>query len=454
MKNNIVNKNEKYVVDIIDYGIDGEGIAKIDGFTIFVQNAMKGEKCEILILKVLKTHAFAKIVNIIEKSKYRVEPDYKTYKTCGGCSLRHIDYRETLVIKREKVQNLVNKSLKNKIIVENTIGMGNVDYYRNKAIYPVCIDDNGNKNFGIYSARTHKVVPFEECFIQSEISQQIARYIIDNYNGTIYDEVNNTGSLRNIMIRFAKNTNQVMVVLVQTDNNVYIDVNALASKFPNIQTVVININSKNTNVVLSGENHTIYGDGIIEDLLGKYKFVISPNSFYQVNPVQTEFMYNLGIEMAALKKDDIICDLYCGIGTIGIFASEYVSKVYGIEIVDAAVENAKQNAILNNVKNIDFIVGDVEFAFDKLLKEDGVVPNVVFVDPPRRGLDDVTIENLNKLNLDKIVYISCNPDTLVRDLAKLEDKYKVEKIVPVDNFCYTSHVEAVTFLIKSGTDTN
>ena len=452
MKNNIVNKNEKYVVDIIDYGIDGEGIAKIDGFTIFVQNAMKGEKCEILIVKVLKTHAFAKILNIIEKSKYRVEPDCKTYKTCGGCSLRHIDYRETLVIKKEKVQNLVNKSLKNKIIVENTIGMGNVDYYRNKAIYPVCIDDNGNKNFGIYSARTHKVVPFEECFIQSEISQQIARYIIDNYNGTIYDEVNNTGSLRNIMIRFAKNTNEVMVVLVQTDNNVYIDVNALVSRFPNIRTVVININSKNTNVVLSVENHVIYGDGIIEDLLGKYKFVISPNSFYQVNPVQTEVMYNLGIEMAALKKDDIICDLYCGIGTIGIFASEYVSKVYGIEIVDAAIENAKQNAILNNVKNIDFIVGDVEFAFDKLLKEDGVVPNVVFVDPPRRGLDDVTIENLNKLNLDKIVYISCNPATLVRDLAKLEDKYKVEKIVPVDNFCYTSHVETVALLSKLDVD--
>ena len=449
MKNNIINKNEKYVVDIIDYGIDGEGIAKIDGFTIFVQNAMRGEKCEILILKVLKTHAFAKIVNIIEKSKYRVEPDCKTYKTCGGCSLRHIDYRETLVIKREKVQNLVNKSLKNRVIVEDTIGMDNVDYYRNKAIYPVCIDENGNKNFGIYSARTHKVVPFEECFIQSEISQQIARYIIDNYNGTIYDEVNNTGSLRNIMIRFAKNTNQVMVVLVQTNNNVYIDVNALVSKFPNIRIVVININSKNTNVVLSGENHIIYGDGIIEDLLGKYKFVISPNSFYQVNTTQTEVMYNLGIEMAALKKDDIICDLYCGIGTIGIFASEYVSKVYGIEIVDAAVENAKQNAILNNIKNIDFIVGDVEFAFDKLLKEDGVVPNVVFVDPPRRGLDDVTIENLNKLNLDKIVYISCNPATLVRDLAKLEDKYKVEKIVPVDNFCYTSHVESVVLLTKA-----
>ena len=452
MKNSIVNKNEKYVVDIIDYGIDGEGIAKIDGFTIFVQNAMRGEKCEILILKVLKTHAFAKIVNIIEKSKYRVEPDCKTYKTCGGCSLRHIDYNETLVIKREKVQNLVNKSLKNSVMVEDTIGMDNVDYYRNKAIYPVCIDDDGNKNFGIYSARTHKVVPFEECFIQSEISQQIARYIMDNYNGTIYDEVNNTGSLRNIMIRFAKNTNQVMVVLVQTDNNVYIDVNALVSRFSNIRTVVININSKNTNVVLSGENHTIYGDGIIEDLLGKYKFVISPNSFYQVNTTQTEVMYNLGIEMAALKKDDIICDLYCGIGTIGIFASEYVSKVYGIEIVDAAVENAKQNAILNNIKNIDFIVGDVEFAFDKLLKKDEVVPNIVFVDPPRKGLDDLTITNLNKLKLDKIVYISCNPATLVRDLAKLEDKYKVEKIVPVDNFCYTSHVETVALLSKLDVD--
>ena len=183
-------------------------------------------------------------------------------------------------------------------------------------------------------------------------------------------------------------------------------------------------------------------------LLGKYKFVISTNSFYQVNPVQTEVMYNLGIEMADLNKEDIICDLYCGIGTIGIFASEYVSKVYGIEIVEAAIDNAKQNAILNNIDNIDFIVGDVEFAFDKLLRKDGVRPNIVFVDPPRKGLDDVTITNLNKLKLDKIVYISCNPATLVRDLAKLEDKYKVEKIVPVDNFCYTSHVECVVLLTK------
>ena len=247
MKNNFINKNEKYIVDIIDYGIDGEGIAKIDGFTIFVQNAMKGEKCEILILKVLKTHAFAKILNIIEKSKYRVEPDCKTYKTCGGCSLKHIDYRETLVIKREKVQNLVNKSLKNRIIVEDTIGMDNSRYYRNKAIYPVCIDDVGNKNFGIYSARTHRVIPFEECFIQSKISQQIARYIMKNYQGSIYDEKFQKGILRNIMIRFAKNTNEVMVVLIQTDNNIYFDIDDLIEKFPEIRTVILFINKKSGN---------------------------------------------------------------------------------------------------------------------------------------------------------------------------------------------------------------
>lgn len=435
-----VKKNEEYVVKIADYGTDGEGIAKINDFTVFVTGALKNEKCKIHITKVLSSYAYAKIVEILEKSEHRVQSDCKTYPKCGGCSLRHIDYKETLQIKRQKVQNLVNKMLNDKIIVDETVGMDKPVFYRNKAIYPI----SSNKMPGIFAARSHDVIEFEECKIQTINSQKIAKFILENWNNSIYDEKTGKGLLRNIMIREGFATNEIMVVLVQNGDKKY-DASNLVKEFPNIKTVVVNVNTKNTNVVLANKNVICYGEGFIYDKLGGYTFKISPNSFYQVNPKQTEKLYNLAVEKANLKADDILCDLYCGIGTIGIFASKYVKKVYGIEIVESAVKDANENAKLNNVNNIEFILGDTEKAFDSLLKND-IKPTVVIVDPPRKGLDDTTIENLCKLKLDRVVYVSCNPATLVRDLAKMEDIYIVKNITPVDNFCYSSHVESVTVL--------
>ena len=435
-----VKKNEEYVVKIADYGTDGEGIAKINDFTVFVAGALKNEKCKIHITKVLSSYAYAKIVEILEKSEHRVQSDCKTYPKCGGCSLRHIDYKETLQIKRQKVQNLVNKMLNDKIIVDETVGMDKPVFYRNKAIYPI----SQNKMPGIFAARSHDVIEFEECKIQTINSQKIAKFILENWNNSIYDEKTGKGLLRNIMIREGFATNEIMVVLVQNGDKKY-DASNLVKEFPNIKTVVVNVNTQNTNVVLASKNIICYGEGFIYDKIGGYTFKISPNSFYQVNPKQTEKLYNLAVEKANLKADDILCDLYCGIGTIGIFASKYVKKVYGIEIVEAAVKDANENAKLNNVNNIEFILGDTEKAFDSLLKND-IKPTVVIVDPPRKGLDDTTIENLCKLKLDRVVYVSCNPATLVRDLAKMEDIYIVKNITPVDNFCYSSHVESVTVL--------
>lgn len=435
-----VKKNEEYVVKIADYGTDGEGIAKINDFTVFVAGALKNEKCKIHITKVLSSYAYAKIVEILEKSEHRVQSDCKTYPKCGGCSLRHIDYKETLQIKRQKVQNLVNKMLNDKIIVDETVGMDKPVFYRNKAIYPI----SQNKMPGIFAARSHDVIEFEECKIQTINSQKIAKFILKNWNNSIYDEKTGKGLLRNIMIREGFATNEIMVVLVQNGDKKY-DASNLVKEFPNIKTVVVNVNTKNTNVVLANKNIICYGEGFIYDKLGDYTFKISPNSFYQVNPKQTEKLYNLAVEKANLKADDILCDLYCGIGTIGIFASKYVKKVYGIEIVEAAVKDANENAKLNNVNNIEFILGDTEKAFDSLLKND-IKPTVVIVDPPRKGLDDTTIENLCNLKLDRVVYVSCNPATLVRDLAKMEDIYIVKSITPVDNFCYSSHVESVAVL--------
>ena len=442
-----VKKNDELIVDIIDYGANGEGIAKINGYTIFVLGALKGEKCKIHILKVLKTHAFAKVIQIIEKSSKRVEPDCRTFNKCGGCDLRHIAYSETLKIKQEKVQNLVNKMLKNKVKVNETVGMENPTFYRNKAIYPVTQD----KKVGIFAKRSHNIIPINECKIQTKISQEISKYILDNWKDSIYDEETGKGLLRNIMVREGFKTDEIMLVLVQNgEKNVFetnskLKIENVIKEFPKIKTIVINVNTEKTNVVLSRKNIIVYGNGTITDRLGEYEFKISPNSFYQVNPVQTEKLYNLAIEGAKLNKDDILCDLYCGIGTIGIFASKYVEKVYGVEIVEEAIKDAKQNAEINNVDNIEFIQGDVEVAFNKML-DNGVKPSVVIVDPPRKGLDSKTVQNLCNLKLDRLVYVSCNPATLMRDLQVLEDVYKIDSITPVDNFCYSSHIESVAVL--------
>lgn len=444
-----VKKNKEYLVKIIDQGFEGEGIAKIEGFTIFIEGAIKGEKCRILIVKVTSSHAFGKLVEILEKSKYRVEPDCATYKRCGGCNLRHIDYEETLNIKQNTVQNLVNKTLNNKIKVEMTVGMGNPYNYRNKAQYPVGFDKSGEPVMGVYAKRTHEIIPMRNCMIQNPVSEKIANVVLGFFiknNIPIYNEKNGEGLLRHIVIKVGIKTHEIMCILVLNKKELKKEkelIKVLIREFPEIKTIVKNYNMKNTNVILGNENEVIYGDGYIYDELGDYTFKISPLSFYQINPIQTEALYNIAIEMADLKKTDTLFDLYCGIGTIGIFASPYVNRVYGIEIVKQAIEDAKENSNINNIRNIEFFAGDVEKVFENVLKEHNVKPDVIFVDPPRKGLDKHTIENILNIKPEKIVYISCNPASLVRDLKLLEESYEIKKIQPVDMFPFTSHVECV-----------
>lgn len=447
-----VKKNKEYLVEIIDQGFEGEGIAKIEGFTIFIEGAIKGEKCRILIVKVTSSHAFGKLVEILEKSKYRVEPDCATYKRCGGCNLRHIDYEETLNIKQNTVQNLVNKTLNNKIKVEMTVGMGNPYNYRNKAQYPVGFDKSGEPVMGVYAKRTHEIIPMRNCMIQNPVSEKIANVVLGFFiknNIQIYNEKNGEGLLRHIVIKVGIKTHEIMCILVLNKKELKKEkelIKVLIREFPEIKTIVKNYNMKNTNVILGNENEVIYGDGYIYDELGDYTFKISPLSFYQINPIQTEALYNIAIEMADLKKTDTLFDLYCGIGTIGIFASPYVNRVYGIEIVKQAIEDAKENANINNIRNIEFFAGDVEKVFENVLKEHNVKPDVIFVDPPRKGLDKHTIENILNIKPEKIVYISCNPASLVRDLKLLEESYEIKKIQPVDMFPFTSNVECCSVL--------
>jgi len=454
-----IQKNQEYIVEIIDNGYEGEGIAKIDNFTIFVPGAIKGEKVKILIVKVLSSHAFGKILEIIEKSESRQEADCETYKRCGGCNLRHIQYTETLKMKQNAVQSLVNKTLENKIQVQETVGMENPFHYRNKAQYPLGVNRDGEPIIGVFANRTHEVIPMEKCLIQNAQSEEIAKHVLEFIklnNISIYNEETGKGLFRHIVIKVGIKTNQIMCVLVVNGKSIPKEdvlIEELVAKFPQIKTIVKNINMKNTNVILGQENINIYGDGYIEDKLGDFTFKISPLSFYQVNPIQAEKLYNLGVEMAQISKNDSVFDLYCGIGTISLFMAKYAKKVYGIEIVKEAVNAANENAVLNGVDNTEFFAGDVEIVLDELINKKGITADIVMFDPPRKGLDKNSINNILKIKPKKIVYISCNPATLVRDLAEFEHDYEIKIIVPVDMFPWTSHVECCSVLeLKESTE--
>lgn len=448
-----IQKNQEYIVDIIDNGYNGEGIAKINDFTIFIQGAIKGEKVKILILKSTKSFAYGKILEIINASKSRNDEDCETFSKCGGCTLRHINYKETLNIKRDIVKNCLYKELHRDIEVKNTIGMENPLYYRNKLQYPVGFNKEEKPVMGIYSQRTHNIIETKKnCYIQNEKCSEIAKDIFEfTVKNSIkpYDEKANKGTLRHIVIRIGIKTSQIMVTLVVNNdkfNNEDKFIEELTKKYPEIKTIVKNYNEKNTNVILGDKNKVIYGNGYIYDLLGGYKFKISPLSFYQVNPLQTEVLYNKAIEYANLTGEETIFDLYCGIGTIGIFASAKAKKVYGIEVISEAIEDAKENAEINGVENAEFFAGEVEKILPELIEERNISADVVFIDPPRKGCDNITIETLLKIMPQKIVYVSCNPATLARDIHLLEEKYELKQVQPVDMFPYTSHVECVAVL--------
>lgn len=447
-----VEKNKEYIVDIIDNGFEGEGIAKIEEFTIFVPNSLKGEKVRILIVKVLTSHAFGKVLEIIEKSDSRIETDCATYKRCGGCNLRHIKYEETLNMKQNAVQSLVNKTLKTRINVEEALGMENPYHYRNKAQYPVGIDKNGKPVIGVFAKRTHEIIPMEECLIQNKETEKLAKFVFDfitKNNISIYDEKTGKGLVRHIVTKIGIKNNEIMCIIVINGHEIPDEeklVDEITNNFENVKTIIKNINMKNTNVILGKENINLYGDGYIKDKLGEFIFKISPLSFYQVNPIQAEKLYEIGVEGANITKNDVVFDLYCGIGTISLFMSKYAKKVYGIEIVEEAIEAAEENAKINNINNTEFIAGDVEKVLEDLINKNNIVPDIVMVDPPRKGLDNKSIENILRIKPKKLVYISCNPATLVRDLSKLEEKYIIDFIKPVDMFPFTSHVECVAVL--------
>ena len=460
-------KNDIVTLKIEDCGIDGEGIGKADGFTVFVKDAVIGDTVRAKIMKAKKNYGYGRLEEIITPSPDRVEPKCQFARQCGGCQLQALSYEKQLEFKTSKVRGHLERiGGFTDIPMEKILGMDQPFHYRNKAQFPVGINEKGEPTVGVFAQRTHTIIPIKECLIQTQISQRIANRIVEfikENNFTVYNEQTQEGLFRHVVIKVGIKTNQVMCILVLNEKDEIKEkynssnskseseklenlVEMLKQEFPEIKTIVKNINNKNTNVILGNKNINLYGEGYIEDILGEYKFKISPMSFYQVNPVQAEILYNTAIEAAQLSQEDTLFDLYCGIGTIGIFASKKVKQVYGIEIVEQAIEDAKENAKINNVQNAEFICGDVEFAFDELINKKKITPTAIIVDPPRKGLDDKTIQNILKLKTKKLVYVSCNPATMVRDIAKMEDEYEVQRIQPVDMFPFSKHVESVAVL--------
>ena len=447
----MIKKNDEYIVEIIDNGYQGEGIAKIDGMTVFIDNVLKGEKVKIKILKVLKSQCYAKMLEIIEKSESRSNSDCSSYGKCGGCNLRHMNYQETLNLKKSIVETNLKKSGIGGVEVKNCIGMENPYNYRNKLQYPVGMSKEGPV-MGVFAKRSHRIIPNENCNIQNKLTQAIARdvfqFIVEN-NIPVYNEENGTGEIRHIYLRIGVKTNEVMLVLVTNQRKITKEKELVAfitNKYKEIKTIVKNINIKSTNVILGQKNETLFGDGYIKDELLGVIFKISPMSFYQVNPIQTENLYAIAIEGANLTGEETIFDLYCGIGTIGICALKYAKYLYGIETVPQAIEDAKENAKINHIENAKFIVGNVGEELPKLIQGEKIQPDVVFIDPPRKGCENIAIETLLKIKPKKIIYISCNPATLARDLSKLKEEYEIKEIQPVDMFPFTSHVECVAVM--------
>ena len=443
----MVSKNEEYVVDIIDNGTDGEGIAKIEGYTLFINGAIKGEKVKTLVVKANKTYGYGKLVEIIESSKDREEPICPHYKRCGGCALQHMTYGAQMRFKEEKVEKTLAKFGITNVLFEPIIGMGIPYNYRNKAQYP-CQDGK----IGFYSQRTHEVIENDLCYIQDEEADKLAKRAFElliKLGNTCYNEASRNGLLRHIMVRVGKNSEELMLVIITNGNDI-IDkeefVSNISKEFKNLKSIIQNINNDNTNIIMGKKCITLFGEDTIVDMLGDYKFKISPLSFYQVNPVQTEALYNAAIEMANLNGTETAFDLYCGIGTISAFLSAKCKKVYGVEIVPEAIEDAKENAILNGINNIEYRCGAAEELIPQMYEE-GISADVVFVDPPRKGCDKALLDTIIKMKLEKMIYISCNVATLGRDLQYLiENGFELKKVQPVDQFPQTPHVETICVL--------
>ena len=501
-----MEKNEIYDIKITDMTEDGAGIGHIDGMAVFVKDSAVGDEARIKIIKVKKTYAYGRIETLISPSKDRVEPACPVARQCGGCTLQHLSYYAELELKKNRVLSCLGRlgGIENpEDYLEGVYGMTDtsgvseasdnsdmkyrglsgdsfqVKRYRNKMQFPVGLDKEGKVNVGFYAGRTHSIIPINDCMNGHEINQYIIKAFkewADKYKISVYDEKSGKGLLRHLITRVGFRTGEVMVCLVLNGKKLphsleFVEamkeaINAYKTSRAGVHqdensnlindidyslgSVVININCENTNKILGDDTFTLFGQDYITDYIGDIGFKISAQSFYQVNPVQTEKLYSKALEYAGLTGEETVWDMYSGIGTISLFLAQKAKKVYGVEIVPQAIENARQNAAFNNIDNTEFFTGQAETVVPELYEsKDKYIADVVVVDPPRKGCDEKLLETLIKMSPKRLVYVSCNPATLARDLKiLLTDGYKLDKISIYDQFCRSFHVETVVQLSK------
>ncbi|MDZ5713477.1 23S rRNA (uracil(1939)-C(5))-methyltransferase RlmD [Jeotgalibacillus haloalkalitolerans] len=447
-----VKKNDIVTVTIEDLTHEGHGVGKVDGYPLFIPLTLPDELVKVKVLKTTKNFGFGKLIELESVSEHRTEPPCPVYDRCGGCQLQHFSYEGQLAAKQKQVRDVLERIGKIKDVpVHPTLGMEDPWRYRNKSQIPVGTE-SGRVIAGFYATRSHRIVDTDVCLIQEEISDRVMNIVkeeADRFGIQPYDEERHKGVLRHVVVRYGRTSGEVMVVLVTRTKHLphAEDLTAvLREKVPGLKSIVHNINDQRTNVILGNKGQTIWGSDVIYDSIGEVKFAISARSFYQINPVQTEVLYQKALEYAQLTGEESVIDAYCGIGTISLFLAQKAKKVFGVEIVKQAIEDAKANAELNGFTNTEFEAGPAEEVIPAWHKK-GNQADVIVVDPPRKGCDQALLDTMLAMKPKRIVYVSCNPATLARDLRILEDGgYKTQEVQPVDMFPQTSHVECVAWL--------
>ena len=454
----VCQKNDELLLEIEDMGTEGEGIGRANGYALFVKDALVGDQVRVRVMKTRKHFGYARLLEIVKPSPFRVEPKCPVARQCGGCQLQHCSYEKQLQWKQEKIVNCLKRIGgfdMEQVTVEPIMGMESPYHYRNKSQYPVGYNKQGKLIAGFYAGRTHQIISSRNCEVGDPANQLIIDTVLDfmkDNSISAYIEKEHHGLVRHILIRVGKATGQIMVCLVINGKKLpkaELLVEHLRQVNPHITSICLNVNEAETNVILGEEIISLYGNPYIEDRIGDLRYQISPLSFYQINPGQTKYLYETALEYADLQGTETVWDLYCGIGTISLFLSQKANQVYGVEIVPQAIEDARNNAALNHITNVDFFVGAAEEVVPAKFRESGdaLRADVVVLDPPRKGCEEKLLQTVIGMEPKKIVYVSCDPGTLARDLKYLgENGYELERVRGCDMFGMSYHVESVCLL--------
>ena len=447
-------KNDIVTLEIVDCGTDGEGIGKADGFTVFVKDAVIGDTVTAKIIKAKKNYGYGRLMEILKPSPYRVEPVCPSARQCGGCQLQAVSYEEQKVFKEKKLRGHLERiGGFRDLPMEPMIGMDEPYHYRNKAQFPVGRNKEGRIITGFYAGRTHAIIENRDCALGIPQNKEILDIVIahmEKYGIAPYDEMTGKGLVRHIFVRYGFFTGELMVCLIINGQDLPHQKELIEKlrEIPGMASISLNINKKRSNVILGDKVKTIWGQEYITDKIGDISYEISPLSFFQVNPKQTWKLYSKALEYADLHGEETVWDLYCGIGTISLFLAQQAKFVRGVEIVPAAIDDAKRNAQINNIENVEFFVGKAEEVLPREYEKNGVYADVIVVDPPRKGCDEMLLKTILKMQPKRVVYVSCDSATLARDLRFLCDNgYELKKVCGVDQFPQTVHVETVCQLV-------